>query len=434
MNFKNSSCDRYDKHRTLLPLLEVLLRRHLSIISIKRNLNIAIVGSGIAGVTLPISLLRANVAVTLYESAQAFGEIGAGVVFGPNAVRAMSPIAPEVRTAFETVATYNQLECEKKLWFDFRHGMFRGGQQSELICSLPAPDGRAAVHRAHYLAEIVKLVPNGVANVGKKLQDVENLPDGKIQLIFLDGSEAVHDALIGCDGIKSRTRQVVLGDDHPAAKARWSGKYAYSGLIPMDKAVELLSDELARNSQMYLGYQGHVLTFPVEHGRTMNAVLTYVSSAFGSITSLMQRIDIWALFEHPAAPRYTRDNICLIGDAAHAATPHQGALLREVNDAEDIQAAFTAFQKERIELARTSHEAGQLYDFELPGYEDDDGMIAENLKTRMRWIWDEDLEKELERAMITLKAEIKTATCMGLHVLERKSVTTRIASDQAGIS
>ncbi|EKG16316.1 Monooxygenase FAD-binding protein [Macrophomina phaseolina MS6] len=162
----------------------------------------------------------------------------------------------------------------------------------------------------------------------------------------------------------------------------------------------------------------------------------------------MQRIDIWALFEHPAAPRYTRDNICLIGDAAHAATPHQGsgagmavedawllrALLREVNDAEDIQAAFTAFQKERIELARTSHEAGQLYDFELPGYEDDDGMIAENLKTRMRWIWDEDLEKELERAMITLKAEIKTATCMDLHVLERKSVTARIASDQAGIS
>ncbi|EKG16315.1 hypothetical protein MPH_06490 [Macrophomina phaseolina MS6] len=216
--------------------------RHLSIISIKRNLNIAIVGGGIAGVTLPISLLRANIAVTLYESAQAFGEIGASVVFGPNAVRAMSLIAP---------------------------------------------DGRAAVHRAHYLAEIVKLVPNGVANFGKKLQDVENLPDGKIQLIFLDGSEAVHDALIGCDGIKSRTRQVVLGDDHPAAKARWSGKYAYSGLIPMDKAVELLSDELARNSQMYLGYQGHVLTFPVEHGRTMNAVLTYVSSAFGVRRSVL---------------------------------------------------------------------------------------------------------------------------------------------------
>ncbi len=40
----------------------------------------------------------------------------------------------------------------------------------------------------------------------------------------------------------------------------------------MEKAAEALGDGLARNSQMYMGRHGHVLTFPIENGKTMNAV------------------------------------------------------------------------------------------------------------------------------------------------------------------
>jgi salicylate hydroxylase len=40
----------------------------------------------------------------------------------------------------------------------------------------------------------------------------------------------------------------------------------------MDKAVGLLGDEVARNSQMYFGHHGHMLTFPIDHGKTMNVV------------------------------------------------------------------------------------------------------------------------------------------------------------------
>ena len=76
----------------------------------------------------------------------------------------------------------------------------------------------------------------------------------------------------GCDGVKSRLREVVLGKDHPAAKPVFSGKYAYRGLIPMEDAAALMGDELARNSQMYFGHGGHILTFPIEKGKTMNVV------------------------------------------------------------------------------------------------------------------------------------------------------------------
>ncbi|KAF4536986.1 Mannitol 1-phosphate dehydrogenase [Lasiodiplodia theobromae] len=426
--------------------------------STERNFNIAVVGGGIAGVTLTIGLVRQNIPVTLYESAQAFGEIGAGVAIGANAARAMSLIAPEVRSGFEKVATFNLWDSKKHIWFDFRRGMGHGGSdananQGELISSVPGPSGQAAVHRAHFLDAMVDLVPDNVAKFGKRLDRIETLPDGNVKLHFLDGTEAVHSAVIGCDGIKSRTRQILLGDDHPAAKARFSGKYAYRGLIPMEKAAELLGDELARNSQMYLGYHGHVLTFPIEHGATMNVVAFASSKIWDEpnwvvpttkeallndfagwskhvrdIMSLMQKTDIWALFEHPPAPYYTRDRICVIGDAAHATTPHQGsgagmavedawlmaALLADVKDAKDVQAAFNAFEKVRIDrthrLVTTSNEAGRLYDFELPGCEDDVKKIAANLQSRMSWIWEEDLERELVDARKVFNEEVSKAS------------------------
>ena len=82
--------------------------------------------------------------------------------------------------------------------------------------------------------------------------------------------QARHDIVVGCDGIHSSIRPCLLGTDHPAAHATYSGKYAYRGLIAMEKARELLGDELAMNSQMYFGRHGHVLTFPIEKGKTMN--------------------------------------------------------------------------------------------------------------------------------------------------------------------
>ena len=140
------------------------------------------------------------------------------------------------------------------------------------------------------------------------------------------------------------------------------------------------------------------------------------SSHVHSIITLMQKTDIWALFNHLPAKTYVRDRIAIIGDAAHATTPHQGSgagmaiedayvlaeILGGVKSADQIHAAFKAFEEVRIErthnLVTTSRACGQLYDFELKGVEDDVEKIAEDLRTRMLWIWNEDLQKEVADA------------------------------------
>jgi salicylate hydroxylase len=160
----------------------------------------------------------------------------------------------------------------------------------ETIFQIPARGGvRGGAHRAHLLDEMVKLLPDGIQQFRKRLVDIVEASDGSGDAVlhFADGTTAQHSAVIGCDGIKSKTREVVLG----AADARpvFSGKYAYRGLIPMEKAVELLGEEQTSTSQMYSGYKGHVLTFPIANGTILNG--TILLSAM--ITSTLTRAQWW---------------------------------------------------------------------------------------------------------------------------------------------
>ena len=319
----------------------------------QKPFTIAICGGGIAGLALAIAFLRHKVPFHLYESAHAFAEVGAGVSFGPNSLRAMSLIDPKIREGYDKRATSNAYSEKKEVWFDFHAGMDCGlGKAGEKVATVNARDiGNSSIHRAHFLDELVALVPDENVTFGKRVLEVEELEDG-VQLHFADGSKAEASAAVGCDGVKSNLRHIVLGNEDGAARPSFTGKYAYRGLIPMEKAVASLGDELARNSVMWLGNHGHVLTFPIEKGEMMNVVAFQTKrdgkwenddwvlpmdrekmegdfqdwgESVQKILSLMEKPDLWALFDYPPAKTYFKGKTCLLGDAAHASTPHQGA-------------------------------------------------------------------------------------------------------------
>lgn len=236
------------------------------------DFDIAVVGGGIAGLTTAIGLLKHNVKVTIYEAVHRFGEIGAGVAFGPNATKAMKLISPDVKAAFDRCSTSNQWPSKQHVWFDFRWGADVAGHQTlDKIEAVECPEGQATAHRADFLDEMVKLVPRDICRFNKRLTGVEYPDAHSVKLKFADGTEATHAALIGADGIKSIVRTEVLGPSHPNVRALFSGKYCHRGLVAMDDAIAVLGDELARNNTVYLGPNGHILTFPVRKGELMNS-------------------------------------------------------------------------------------------------------------------------------------------------------------------
>ena len=233
---------------------------------------IAVVGGGIGGIALALGLLHHGIAVQVYESAPAFGEIGAGIAFGPNSVRSMYLIDPAIKAAFDRLATKNEGEDEQQTWLNFRCGV----GEPELIAKVQTTDkdrtGLSSVHRAHFLNEMVKLIPDGVANFGKRLHSLRPGAASRVRLEFEDGTMAEADAVVGCDGVRSRVRSILLGHQKDVEGVTFSGMVAYRNLVPMEQAKAALGDDLAGNSQMYLGPGGSILTYPIDHGEIFNVI------------------------------------------------------------------------------------------------------------------------------------------------------------------
>lgn len=411
-----------------------------------KPLTIAVIGGGIGGLCFAIGLLRHNVPFHIYEAAHAFAEIGAGVGFGPNARWAMELIDPRIGRGYRKYETNSHDESAKDLFFQFRMGMDgKGGAEGLKVgdmISAPGGSGKgmSMIHRARFLDELVRLVPGECVSFGKKVVAVEQVVE-IVRIRFEDGTVAEASAAIGCDGVKSHVRQSLFGKE---SNAIFTGKYAYRGLLPMSKAIGLVGEKLARNSQGYLGYGGHVLTMPVELGTTMNVVAFHkaadgkwdddrwvlpmqkedIDRDFGdwgndvkNILGLMERPDCWALFDHGPIPRFWKGHVCLLGDAAHASTPHQGSgagmaledayvlssLLGQVRLMEELESAFKAYDHVRrprdMKLVETSRACGDVYEFLGPETGDDVQKIDEDLSKRYDWIWEEDVAGEFTRAL-----------------------------------
>lgn len=215
------------------------------------DLKFAIVGGGIAGLTLAIALHHRGLNVKIYEQANQFHEIGAGVSFTPNAIQAMKICHPEIHEAFERVCTRNIWPSKRKVWFDY-YDTQRGDATGKPAFSICNSLGQNAVHRAQFLDELIKLIPHSIASYGKRLDRFEEKRNGKMKLIFTDNTVEEADVILACDGIKSRSRQVLFGVDNPCSFPTYTHKYAYRALVPMEDAISAMGEEMAQNSGMHV--------------------------------------------------------------------------------------------------------------------------------------------------------------------------------------
>lgn len=433
---------------------------------------IALIGGGIGGLATLLGILnntsRSVIIPHLYEAASQFSEIGAGVAFGPNAVRAMKLLDPELQTAYRANASIGATKevngVMRVPWCTFVMGMDGKTDVNHLKAledipgATPFNDNRTKnIHRAIFLEAMLKILKargmGDYVSFNKRCKEIEDLGEEKgVKILFADGTSAEADAVIGCDGVKSRVRQILLnsvGEKEEQIEPRFTGKYAYRGLIPIEEAVGAIG-EMGRDALIICGYGGHLVTFPIDMGRTFNVVAftspknekkewthgdQWVvpstiddvledfkgwSEPVRQLLSMLRKPDKWGLFDHPPAKTYHRDGkLVLLGDCAHASTPHQGAgagmaledaavmsmLLAQLDKPDRnllvkiFEAYDTARRQRTQKLVTTSRAAGLLYDFEHEGVGDEVEKFAENAYNRFAWIWDFEVEDSCKEAI-----------------------------------
>lgn len=385
-------------------------------------LDVAVVGGGVIGIMTTLGLLKRGMKVTIYERASSWHEIGAAFSFAKVARDCMERLDPSILDVLSSISTKSSSGAAIRYWNGFHPRTKAEAEREDLSLLFKIPESQLnfwGCVRSQFLFGMTRLLPEGTAKFGKQLIDYEDEPEGeKIVLRFADGSVASADVLVGCDGIHSTTRKMLLGVDNPASRPSYTNTAAYRAMVPIAGAIAALGEDKAMGGCMHCGPGANMMSYPVLNGTLFNLVIwTHEVSEFPDtqrmlvpatrdeverafvgwspalqevVKLLPEKFVKWGIFDmaqHPA-PTYARGRVCIAGDAAHASSPYQGLgacmgvedalavceVLDVVNTSTGesgagkqlaVERALRAFSDTRMErsqwLVRSSREMGEMY-------------------------------------------------------------------------
>ena len=287
----------------------------------QQKLSVAIVGAGIGGLAVAAALRKYFIEPVIYEQADAFARVGAGIQQSPNAVKVHRWLGIEERTRGGRVAPETSLNRDAlsgKVTND--HPL---GREVEARYGAPY----LTMHRGDLHDALASVVPAQSIRLGKKLTQIRER-GARVELAFADGSEAEADAVIGADGVHSLARDHVAGPE----QARFTGRLAYRTTFP----VSLLSGvDIGLSRTKWWGKDRHIVIYFVTAKRdevyfttsqpekadwmtkefwSMTGDLAEMRAAFASFHSEVQRVlaaapqvHKWGIYERAPLPAWSRE-------------------------------------------------------------------------------------------------------------------------------
>jgi salicylate hydroxylase len=310
-----------------------------------------IAGGGIGGLAAALAARRAGWEARLFEQAENFSEVGAGIQLGPNATRILREWGLLPGELDALVARPSHLCVRDAL---------DGGELGRLrFDAFEARYGApyVTVHRADLQQALLQAAQAVGARLctGRRIEQASETDDA----VRIEGG-VEGDALVAADGVWSRLREAVAGDTPP----RFTGHVAYRALA---RQADLPQALRASDVTVWLGPKLHLVRYPVRGGEWLNVVclvegrlqgdprgwdqqaaLADLQSAMGPVCApareLVAAIPQWRLWALngrapvQGAQEMARGRIALLGDAAHPMLPYlaQGAGMA-LEDARELE-------------------------------------------------------------------------------------------------
>ncbi|UFH32637.1 FAD-dependent monooxygenase [Chryseobacterium sp. C-71] len=338
---------------------------------------ISIIGAGIGGLTLGNILKQQNLDFTIYESAPEIKPVGAGIMMAVNAMQIFEKLGlkEKIENAgnkihgisitdekLKTISTTNVLALEKKF----------------NSCNV-------AIHRAD-LQNILAENLNFEIKLNHSLKTIEKKEN--YQLHFENGSEVESKIVFGADGIHSKVRNQILKTRkiRNAQQKCWRGltdfnlpeKYLHHALEIWGKGKRFGFVKLSENKVYWYAlinennYRENIDL--IETFRDFDSLVLQILEA-----TKPENIILNDIIDLAPIPKWFAENLCLIGDAAHATTPNMGqGACQSIEDAyvigkllekdKNFNSVFEEFQKIRRKkvdhIVNTSWKIGQISQWE----------------------------------------------------------------------
>lgn len=329
------------------------------------DVEFAILGGGIAGLSTAVGLEKLGIAPVVFEAAPAFKPLGAGLVLAANAIK-----------AYEYLGIHQQVMKAGHAMEHFE--ILRHSGSTIMSTAAEKQNGRwpgHSLHRADLHNVLLEQLQQTELHFGKRSIRVETYEQGK-RIHFDDGSHVSAKYTIVAEGIHSELRKQML----PQSKERYAGYTCWrgvaNGMAPnKDFATETWGPAgrfgivpLTRNRVYWFAVKNAAQKSQTMKNYGKEDLLKnyegYHSEVQATIASTRPEDIFWNDIEDIAPiSEYAFGALLLLGDAAHATTPNMGqgacmaiedaAMLSHCLSTEpSVTKAFTMFEKRRLKRAR----------------------------------------------------------------------------------